>query len=396
MLTAELSNPVVQPGVHQYGIAERIDDAIHRALAEQRLVGAVVLVSVDGKLIYQGAKGWADREAERPMTADALFRLSSLSKVYVSTAALAMVEAGIIGLDDAVTRWLPHFAPALPDGRIPEITVRHLLTHTAGLGYGFLEGEQGGPYKQMGISDGMDHSVLSLRENIERLGQAPLLAEPGSAWIYSLATDVLGEVLERATGSHLHEVVRKWVTEPLGLQDTRFAASDYRRLTTVYVNEQPAPRRMRDLELVPILEGFRGVSLAPGRALDHNAFPSGGAGMVGTAGDFMTLLESLRSGGGPLLSAAMAAEMGRNQTGDLPLAPWPGRGYGLGFTVLTDPQAANTPESPGSWRLAGVFGHSWFVDPAKRISVVALTNTLLEGMLGQFTVDICNAVYGQV
>ncbi len=86
--------------------------------------------------------------------------------------------------------------------------------------------------------------------------------------------------------------------------------------------------------------------------------------------------------------------MGSSQTGDLELANWPGRGFGLGFTVLKDPAAAQTVESVGTWRLGGAYGHSWFVDPAQELTVVAFTNTAFEGMFGQFTVDLCNAVYG--
>lgn len=115
--------------------------------------------------------------------------------------------------------------------------------------------------------------------------------------------------------------------------------------------------------------------------------------MVGSAGDFLQLLETLRKGGSPLLPEFMVREMTTNQIGDLPMAFWPGRGFGLGITLLKDPVAADTPESPGTWRMGGTYGHSWFVDPKQRLSVVAFTNTALEGMSGQFTVDLCEAVY---
>ena len=115
--------------------------------------------------------------------------------------------------------------------------------------------------------------------------------------------------------------------------------------------------------------------------------------MIGTAGDFLHLLEVLRSGGAPLLPADLVREMETIQTGELPLANWPGRGFGLGFTVLHDAEAAQTPESPGTWRLGGAYGHSWFVDPARNLSVVAFTNTAYEGMTGLFTVELCDEIY---
>jgi CubicO group peptidase (beta-lactamase class C family) len=115
--------------------------------------------------------------------------------------------------------------------------------------------------------------------------------------------------------------------------------------------------------------------------------------MVGSAGDFLRLLETLRKGGAPLLPESLVQEMTSNQIGDLPMVYWPGRGFGLGFTVLKDPEDAQTAESPGTWRLGGTYGHSWFVDPVKQISAVAFTNTALEGMSGQFTTDLCEAVY---
>ncbi|MCG8172826.1 serine hydrolase, partial [Brenneria goodwinii] len=113
----------------------------------------------------------------------------------------------------------------------------------------------------------------------------------------------------------------------------------------------------------------------------------------GTAGDVMTLLETLRQGGAPLLSAELVEEMGRDQTGGYAIPDAPGIGFGLGFSVLRDPAAANSPESVGTWRWGGVYGHSWFVDRQQGISVVALTNTLYEGMSGNFVTELRDAIY---
>ncbi len=377
------------------GWGSRIDTVVEQALRDKRLVGVVVLVAQDGKLVYQRAKGMSNREAGTPMQLDTLFRLASVSKPIVSAAALALVAQGRLALEDEVSRWLPEFRPRLAGGAEAALTVRHLLTHTAGLTYGFLERAGGEEYKRAGVSDGMELSDLSLEENIRRIASAPLLYEPGTAWGYSLATDVLGAVIARVFGGTLADAVRVLVTEPLGMGETSFAVPDQTRLAAAYVNAEPEPKRMGELEVVPVFEGTEGLSFAPGRAFNESAFHSGGSGMIGTAGEFLHFLETLRQGGGNVLPAALVAEMASNQAGGLELAPWPGRGFGLGFTILKDPQLAQTPESAGSWRLGGAYGHSWFVDPSRKLSVVAFTNTAFEGMFGQFTVDLCNAVYGE-
>ncbi|WP_030128871.1 serine hydrolase [Pseudomonas sp. QTF5] len=377
-------------------LASRIDAVLEQTLHDQRLVGAVVLVAHRGKLIYQRAAGLADREAQLPMREDALFRLSSVSKPIVSVAALVLIGQGKLNLDDDISRWLPYFKPTLSDGQPATITVRQLLSHTAGFTYGFLESDQGGPYRDAGVSDGMERSNLTLEENLRRLSHAPLLYPPGSSWGYSIATDVLGGVIAAVTGTSLAAAIDALIAKPLGLRDVGFGVSDASRLSPAYLNDQPQPRRMKEREVVAVFEGTAGIKLEPSRALDPQAFNSGGSGLIGSAGEFLQLLETLRKGGAPLLPEALVDEMTTNQTGDLELANWPGRGFGLGFTVLKDPAAARTVESVGSWRLGGAYGHSWFVDPAEQLTVVAFTNTAFEGMFGQFTVDLCNAVYGAI
>ncbi|MGJ7563279.1 serine hydrolase domain-containing protein [Variovorax sp. GB1R11] len=373
----------------------RIDAVIDGALADLRLVGAVVLVAHGGRLAHRRAAGLADREAARPMREDALFRLASVSKPIVSTAAMVLVGQGRLGLDDPVTRWLPDFRPRLPDGSEPAITLRQLLTHTAGLGYRFFEPTETGPYAQAGVSDGMDRSGHTLAENLRRIAQVPLLYAPGTAWLYSLAIDVLGGVVESASDAPLGDAVRRLVTGPLDMRDTGFFAAPHdTRLVTPYVNEAgSAPRRMDGPTVATPFEGAVGIRFDPSRALDATAFPSGGAGMVGSAGDFLRLLETLRAGGAPLLPQALVNEMGSNHTGAWGPADAPGYGFGLGFSVLHDPAAAASPESVGTWRWGGAYGHAWFVDRARELSVVAFTNTLYEGMSGRFVADLRDAVY---
>jgi len=195
-------------------LSARINPLLDGVLRQQRLVGAVVLVRHGGQEVYRRAAGLLDREAGMPMRDDALFRLASVSKPIVSTAALALVGQQRLGLDDRVTRWLPYFAPRQPDGSVAPITVRHLLTHTAGLDYGFFQ-PPGGAYARAGVSDGMDASRISLEDNLRRLATVPLAYAPGTRWAYSIATDVLGAVIEAVTGLPLAQAVQQLVTAPL-------------------------------------------------------------------------------------------------------------------------------------------------------------------------------------
>jgi CubicO group peptidase (beta-lactamase class C family) len=393
LLTPTLTPAASGPGELTGEARSRIDAAIDKAIADKRIVGAVVLVSHDGKLVYQRAAGLADREANRPMQTNTVFRLSSVSKPIVSAAALVLVDQGKLSLDDPVTKWLPGFRPKLASGETPTITVRQLLTHTAGLGYKFGE-KPGTAYYQAQVSDGFDELRISLDENMKRLASAPLFNKPGEAWRYSLSIDVLGAVVEKAAGKALPQAVAELVTQPLGMRDTGFWAKETARLAVPYHDAKPAPAKMDEPFVMPFGEGGR-MTYSPSRALDPKAYPSGGAGMVGTAPDIMRLLEAIRAVGKPILKEATAASMSRNQIGSL-AGPGPGTGFGFGGSVVVDPAAAQTPESAGTLAWGGVYGHSWFMDPQMKLSVVAFTNTALECMWGKFTTDVRDAVYESV
>ncbi len=385
-------SPVPVATAPDAALAARLDKVVDAAVAEHRLVGAVVLVARDGQVVYKRAAGLADRESGRAMREDAVFRFSSVTKPFVSAAVMKLVEDGVLRLDDPVTQYLPDFRPKLADGTQPVITLRQLLNHTSGLTYGLAE-KPSHPYHRLGVSDGIDLSGVTLDENIRRLGQAPLAFPPGSTWRYSLAIDVLGRVIEKATDKPLPQVVAETVTGPLGLADAGFTARDPARLTAAYFNAEPAPRRMTDNLDVPL--GATAVRFAPSRATDKTAFPSGGAGMAGTAGDVLTLLEAVRKGGAPILKASTVAEMTKDQVGAQAATQGPGWGFGYGWAVLDDPAVAKTPQGAGTLAWGGVYGHNWFVDPKNRLTVVIMTNTAFEGMNGPFTTQVRDAVYGR-
>ena len=385
-------------------LASRLDAVLDKALAQHKIVGAVVVAARNGHVLYQRAVGMADRENGTAMSLDTRFRLASMSKPIVSATALALADHGLIGLDDPVTRWIPFFTPVV-QGKVDEvITIRHLLTHTAGLSYGFLEPADG-PMAHAEVSDGLDNPPITLDENIWRLASVPLYYEPGTGWRYSLAIDVLGEVVSRAGGDTLPAVVKKYVTGPLGMTATGFVADRPELLAAAYLWADGKPRRMAETEVVP-----RGESVTryePGRALDAKAYASGGAGMVGTAADYLKFLEVLRTGGAPVLKPETATAMTTdqicpifsqrlsataNKTNEVVAPGW---GFGFGGAVLLHPEKAEYRAGAGTLSWSGAYGTHFFMDRESGISFVVLTNTTPTGMAGPFAVALAQAVYGQ-
>lgn len=375
-------------------LKQKVDAVIDQAIAEDRIVGAVVLVAQDGKLVYERAAGLADKESRKPMQVDALFRFSSVSKPIVTVAALALVDRRKLSLDDPITKWLPDFKPKLADGTTPTITVRQLLTHTAGLGYKFTE-KADGAYHKAKISDGFDDVKIDLAEEMRRLASVPLLNAPGSQWRYSLSIDVLGAVVERAAGQPLGTAVAELVTEPLGMTGTSFwvdrAQAD--QVATPYFNAQSGTSRMADPQNVPF--GGGALIFSPSRAFDSKAHASAGAGMIGSAPDVLRLLEAMRKGGAPVLEKSTAGAMFRNQVAGTP-GQEPGVGFGLGGALVVDPAVVKTPQSAGTLYWGGVYGHTWFVDPRRKITVVARTNTAPEGLAGKFPGALRAAIYEEI
>ena len=364
----------------------RVDAVIDDAVAAGRIVGTVVLVAEHGMPVYSRAAGYADRESGRPTSVDTVFRLASLTKPLTAATALALVERGLLGLDDSVARFRPTFLPRLTDGTAPDISVRHLLTHTAGFGYPTLLSDD--PYRAAGISTGLDQPGLTLEENLERIASVPLFFAPGSAWRYGVATDVLGAVIEAVVGASLGTAVAECVTDPLGMRDTRFAVDEPERLATPYADGTPRAARMT--EPCPV----RDLVFSPARAFDRASFQSGGGGMVGTAGDFMSFLEAVRRGGAPILRRSTVAMASANQVGTLRERDDPGWGFGFLSGVLLDPELGQWPSHVGTLRWGGVWGNSWFVDPVAGVTVVSLSNTALEGQ-GTFRQQVADAIYGR-
>ncbi|MFB9269928.1 serine hydrolase domain-containing protein [Bradyrhizobium erythrophlei] len=369
----------------------RLDGVIARSIAERRIVGTVVLVAHGNDVIYRRAAGLADREAGTPMREDAIFRLASITKSYVTAAAMRLVEVGCMALDDQVTRFLPEFRPRLADGRAPPITLAQLLTHTSGLSYRFLE-QPGSAYHALDISDGLDQPGLSFEDALRRIAAAPLVFVPGERWNYSVGIDVIGAVVERVMQRPLPEIVAKLVTTPLGMAETAFHVADPSRLVKPYADGTPTPQPITDGMEVPRLQGA--LRFAPSRILDASSYPSGGAGMAGTADDTLRFLLAIHDGGTQILKASTVVDMMSDHAGFPVNLRDPGWGFGYGWAVLTDARKSGSPQSNGTIGWGGAYGHNWFIDPARKLTVVILTNTTFEGVSGAFPAEIRNAIYG--
>jgi CubicO group peptidase (beta-lactamase class C family) len=349
--------------------------AIDDAIAEERIVGTVVLIAHKGRIVYERAAGLADREIGRAMTLETPFRLASLTKPYTTLATLRLFDQGTLSPEQRLADWLPTFAK-----HYGAVTLDQLLSHTAGFDYGFQQSADGS-YHRAGISDGMDEKTLSLEDNIARIASVPPDREPGTGWRYSVATDILGAVIAAATKQPLPDAIAALVTQPLGIRTTFHWTGE--PLAAPYRDGETAPVLMTGVTEVPLpfVEG-PGVRFDPDRATRAIAFPSGGGGMIGRAHEVLAVLESFRNGSmlSPTMrDAAQAARVG------IEAAPQ-GPGWGVSWLgpVLLDPRIAGTGLSAGTVSWGGVYGHMWAMDFAKETTLLSLSNTAFEGMFGRY------------
>jgi CubicO group peptidase (beta-lactamase class C family) len=366
-------------------LKHRVDAAIDAALWS-RIVGCVVVIHRDGKPIYARAAGYADREARRAAREDDIFRLASCTKPIVATTALVMLDRGLLSLDDPVSKYLPFFTPRLADGTTPPILIRHLLTHTSGITYDVPDA----------VSTGSDPGpAMTLEQNLRLLTAVPLHFAPGTAWDYGMSIDVLGGVLATINGntSDVEAVVARYVTGPLGMEDTHFWAADTARLAVPYADGKPEPIRMADPQEVHNDEDDpdRIDVFSPGRILLRDRPQCSGSSMAGTAGDFMRFIDALALG--DLLKPPTRAAAFANQIGSIERPKDPGQKFGFVGAVIDDPHASGWPV-PGMLHWGGIWGNNWIIDPASRTTVVVMTNTMREGCNGPFREEIRDAVFG--
>jgi CubicO group peptidase (beta-lactamase class C family) len=384
--------PPEQVGVSKQKLG-RIHDVLQEHIDSGKLAGTVVLIARKGKLIYADAAGFQDKDEGKPMALDSIFRIYSMTKPLVSVAAMMLVEDGKIQLSEPVSKFLPAFkgqqvSAARPDSEfarmtyatVPadrEIIVQDLLRHTAGLAYGEITLNapvrdaytKAGLY-QPGVRD-YDVRDLTPAEEVERLAKAPLAHQPGTVWEYSLAVDLLGRVVEAASGKRLGDFLAERLFEPLKMPDTGFWV--------------PGAKSGRVAQ--PLAVDF--ASGQPIRVIDVSKQPnndSGGAGGVSTAADYLRFGQMLLNGGQldgtRVLSRTTVSLMTSDHLGARIAAPvtpselligTPGYTFGLGFAVRQGGGVAGVPGSPGEFMWAGYAGTYFWVDPKEELVAVFMS-----------------------
>lgn len=343
----------------------------------KRVPGAVIMVARNGKLAYYEAVGQQDPARPDPMSRDSIFRIYSMTKPLVSVATMMMVEEGRIQLEAPVSRYIPSFANVkvgvektdasgarsleLVPARRP-ITVQDLLRHSSGLTYGFFGDSL---VKKAYLDAGVGSTDLNTAEFADKLASLPLHYQPGSTWDYSYSTDVLGRVLEVASGQSLYSVLRARLLDPLGMKDTSFYVTD-------------AARQARLAE--PLADDrVIGAGAVMGNPRVAMKFESGGGGLVSTAHDYARFLQMLLNGGtldgkrylSPKTIEYMTADhMGTAVVPGPLYLPGPGYGFGLGFAVRKANGEAAYTSPAGEYYWGGAGGTYFWVDPKTNLFVV--------------------------
>ena len=368
---------------------KRIDTHFARYVDDGRLPGWLAVVSRHGRIVHLGSGGQRDLEAGLPVETDTVWRIFSMTKPITSVAAMMLAEEGLLELDDPIATWLPEFAEPrvyvkgsalkpLTEPATEPIRVWHLLTHTAGLTYGFHHGH---PVDAQYRAAGFEWSTppgVDLAECVRQWARLPLVFQPGTEWNYSVATDVLGRLVEVVSGQPLDEFFANRIFGPLGMSDTGFWTENLDRLAALYVPDPKTGAALRN-DVFGALGTKRPACLG------------GGGGLVSTADDYHRFTQMLLRGGEldgvRLLSPRTVELMASNHLpgrADLeafgrPLfaeMPFDGYGFGLGFSVLQDPVKARTLSSPGEYAWGGAASTAFWVDPDEDLTVAFYTQLL--------------------
>lgn len=363
------------PGISNERLA-KLDAMLEEAIQKEQVPGLVAMVVKDGKIVYHSAKGLADVRKGSRMERNSIFRIASQTKAITATAVMILWEEGKFRLDDPISKYIPEFKnpqvlnsfrfadtsyTTKPSTR--EITIRHLLTHTSGLGYGVIDGDERMRmiYQKAGVVDLFTTENITIGESVKRLAKLPLHHEPGAKYTYSEGLDVLGYFIEVISGKPLDEFMKERIFDPLGMNDTRF-----------YLNEAQASR------LVTVHTRRDGAWTALPASFYEPAYPktgakaffSGGAGLSGTTEDYAKFLQMVLNGGvyngKRILSPHTIHMMMQNQTGEL--FPNDRFHYGLAFGVVTDRGVAyGGLGSKGTFDWGGYFNTQYFADPQHKI-----------------------------
>ena len=379
----------------------KIETLVKTYVDAKKYPGAVTLIAKNGKIIYESEVGWVDSTRTEPYRKDHLFRMASMTKPIVSVAAMQLVEAGKLNLEDPVGKYIPSFmetevlqdfTPAdstytsTASQGIP--TVAQLLTHTAGVPYGFMNPPVNGAIlAKNGIPDLATHLPMTIEEAASKLGDLPLTHEPGTQWMYGLNTDVLGRVVEVASGMPLDAYIRAHITEPLGVEhlDFYFPDSLTYKLTVPHITTPEGT-----ITPLPEMPPFYSTKYPTTGA---KTYMSGGSGMTGTARDYFLFCQAMLNDGtlgkAQILQAETAQRMHRNQL-DTITYPWGTGSFGYGFHVASG--ESGTPKGTYSW--GGAFSTTFWIDPTNELVVIQLRQVLSSPYNQEIDGELAKIIYG--
>ncbi|MBV9562161.1 MAG: beta-lactamase family protein [Bradyrhizobium sp.] len=354
-----------------------------RYVDQEILPGVSWAVLRGREVVDQQCVGWADREAGTALRPDHIFRAFSNTKLIVTCAVMLLMEQGRIELDDKVETFLPQLAnrkvlkagaTSLADVEPANgpITIRQLLTHTAGLSYGLFDPESV-LFKAYNAAMVLN-PLTPLTDLIDQLARLPLSYQPGTSWEYSVATDVLGRVVEVVSGTPLDAFLKAQIFDPLGMVDTGFFVpeAELGRLVANYRGADP---------LDPMKPGLFRIDDKPWPQAYRRPFPrlSGGGGLVSTLPDMLALVRALLPGPDMLLKPETLALMMTNQLAAgqtirfAMLGPIAGKGFGLGGAVTFAPAPFDPPNSTGEFQWGGLAGTHWWICPGADTAGVLMT-----------------------
>jgi len=360
----------------------RIDTFVNEGINKGWINGVVTLVVKNGHVVQYKGYGYADKEANKPMRRDDLFRIASQTKAVVSVAAMQLFELGKFYLDEPIGDFLPAFKdmkvldkfnPAdssystVPAKRA--ITFRDLLTHTSGLDYALIGTKEGRAiYAKAGIPSGLGAIDLDLQTTMNKLGRLPLINQPGEKWMYSLSVDVLGCLIEVISGKNLEDYLVQNLFNPLGMNDTRFnvPAAKADRLTKVYTEDSLH-------HIIPWIKD-ENSGIEASYPLARKRYFSGGAGLTSTAWDYAVFLQALLNGGsygGTRILSARTVEM--MTSGQLPFLFNGSDNFGLGFEITSARSAAREVRGEGTFSWGGYFGTTYWADPQNHVVCLIMT-----------------------
>jgi CubicO group peptidase (beta-lactamase class C family) len=362
--------------------SRQVDAALQSWVDREQLPGVSYTVLRGDEIVARNAVGWADKEARVPLGDHHLFRIFSNTKLVTSCAALQLLEQGRFSLDEPVGEYIPALAnlrvlrPGATDLQDTEparepVRIRHLLTHTAGLTYGFLQPEAA--ISRAYIAAGITNPALDLGQMMEALGKLPLLFQPGAEWNYSVATDVVGRLVEVVSGQRLDAYFQQHIFAPLAMRDTFFFVPQDQqdRLAALYMGNlrEPLQPGLRRVDHLPYDNAYR----KPVARLNA------GGGLVSSLGDYTALVRTLLLGGAPLLQPQTLPLLFLNHLAPGQWIGYPGfprvegRGHSLAGSVTVQASAIDPHSAIGELQWGGLAATKWFVSPAENIAAVLMT-----------------------